>query len=125
MYEIIDEVSLRYAIKDYLRFYSEERPPLYLLIRLFSGIGYSVGTSDDNASWRTSDGVLQPYLSCGWGIIKSEMYQMYEIIDEVSLRYAIKDYLRFYSEELLLICPLSSRQVKYLKLDVDDACISF
>ena len=25
-----------------------------------------------------------------WGIIKSEMYQMYEIIDEVSLRYAIK-----------------------------------
>ena len=26
---------------------------------------------------------------------------------------------------LLLICPLSSRQVKYLKLDVDDACISF
>ena len=37
-----------------------------------------------------------------WGIIKSEMYQMYEIIDEVSLRYAIKDYLRFYSEELVL-----------------------
>ena len=34
-----------------------------------------------------------------WGIIKSEMYQMYEIIDEASLRYAIKDYLRFYSEE--------------------------
>ena len=27
------------------------------------------------------------------------LYQMYEIIDEVSLRYAIKDYLRFYSEE--------------------------
>lgn len=25
----------------------------------------------------------------------------------------------------VLICPLSSRQVKYLKLDVDDACISF
>ena len=25
----------------------------------------------------------------------------------------------------ILICPLSSRQVKYLKLDVDDACISF
>lgn len=24
-----------------------------------------------------------------------------------------------------VICPLSSRQVKYLKLDVDDACISF
>ena len=34
-----------------------------------------------------------------WGIIKSEMYQMYEITDEASLRYAIKDYLRFYSEE--------------------------
>ena len=34
-----------------------------------------------------------------WGIIKSEMYQMYEISDETSLRYAIKDYLRFYSEE--------------------------
>ena len=34
-----------------------------------------------------------------WGIIKSQMYQMYEISDEVSLRYAIKDYLRFYSEE--------------------------
>lgn len=34
-----------------------------------------------------------------WGIIKSEMYQMYEIIDETSLRYAINDYLRFYSEE--------------------------
>lgn len=24
-----------------------------------------------------------------------------------------------------VICPLSSRQVKYLKLNVDDACISF
>lgn len=34
-----------------------------------------------------------------WGIIKSEMCQMYEITDEASLRYAIKDYLRFYSEE--------------------------
>ena len=34
-----------------------------------------------------------------WGIIKSEMYQMYKISDEASLRYAIKDYLRFYSEE--------------------------
>lgn len=34
-----------------------------------------------------------------WGIIKSEMYQMYEIIDEASLRYAIKDHLHFYSEE--------------------------
>ena len=27
------------------------------------------------------------------------MYQMYAITDEASLRYAIKDYLRFYSEE--------------------------
>lgn len=34
-----------------------------------------------------------------WGIIKAEMYQMYEIADESSLRYTIKDYLRFYSEE--------------------------
>ena len=34
-----------------------------------------------------------------WGIIKSEMYQMYEIKDESSLRFAIKDYIRFYSEE--------------------------
>ncbi|MBR3918167.1 MAG: IS3 family transposase [Clostridia bacterium] len=34
-----------------------------------------------------------------WGIIKSEMYQMYEITDEASLRHAIEDYLRFYSEE--------------------------
>ena len=34
-----------------------------------------------------------------WGIIKSEMYQMYEITDESSLRFAIKDYIRFYSEE--------------------------
>ena len=34
-----------------------------------------------------------------WGIIKTEMYQMYEIMDEASLRYAIKDYIRFYREE--------------------------
>ena len=34
-----------------------------------------------------------------WGIIKSEMYALYEIIDEASLRFAIKDYLRFYAEE--------------------------
>ena len=34
-----------------------------------------------------------------WGIIKSEMYQMYEISDEDSLRYAIKDYIRFYCQE--------------------------
>ena len=34
-----------------------------------------------------------------WGIIKSEMYVMYEIKDEETLRFAIKDYLRFYAEE--------------------------
>ena len=34
-----------------------------------------------------------------WGIIKAEMYQMYEITDESSLRFTIKDYIRFYSEE--------------------------
>lgn len=34
-----------------------------------------------------------------WGIIKAEMYQMYEITDEVSLRFAIEDYIKFYSEE--------------------------
>ena len=34
-----------------------------------------------------------------WGIIKSEMYQMYDISDETSLRYAIKDYIRFYCQE--------------------------
>ena len=34
-----------------------------------------------------------------WGIIKSEMYQMYDITDEASLRIAIHDYIRFYSEE--------------------------
>lgn len=34
-----------------------------------------------------------------WGTIKSEMYQMYKITDEASLRFAITDYIRFYSEE--------------------------
>ena len=34
-----------------------------------------------------------------WGIIKTEMYAMYEIKDEETLRFAIKDYLRFYAEE--------------------------
>ena len=34
-----------------------------------------------------------------WGIVKSEMYQMHEITDETSLKHAIKDYIRFYSEE--------------------------
>lgn len=36
-----------------------------------------------------------------WGIIKTEMYQMYEITDEESLRFAITDYIRFYSEKRL------------------------
>ncbi len=36
-----------------------------------------------------------------WGIIKAEMYHMYEITDEATLRFAIKDYIRFYSEERL------------------------
>ena len=31
-----------------------------------------------------------------WGIIKTEMYQMYEITNEESLRFAITDYIRFY-----------------------------
>lgn len=34
-----------------------------------------------------------------WGIVKTEMYQLYEITDEASLRFAIKDYIRFYAEE--------------------------
>lgn len=34
-----------------------------------------------------------------WGIIKTEMYQMYEIIDEQSLRTAIREYMKSYSEE--------------------------
>ena len=34
-----------------------------------------------------------------WGIIKTEMYQMYDITDEATLRYAIKEYMHFYSEE--------------------------
>ena len=34
-----------------------------------------------------------------WGIIKSEMYCMYKITDEVSLRSAIEGYLKFYAEE--------------------------
>lgn len=34
-----------------------------------------------------------------WGIIKAEMYQMYEITGEASLRYAINDYIRFYATE--------------------------
>ena len=34
-----------------------------------------------------------------WGIIKSEMYHMYEITDEKSLRTAISDYIGVYSEK--------------------------
>ena len=34
-----------------------------------------------------------------WGILKTEMFQMYNITDEESLRFAINDYLRFYKEE--------------------------
>lgn len=34
-----------------------------------------------------------------WAIIKTEMYQLYKITDEESLRYAINDYIRFYSTE--------------------------
>lgn len=36
-----------------------------------------------------------------WGIIKAEMYQMYSITDEASLRCSIKNYLRFYTDERL------------------------
>jgi len=36
-----------------------------------------------------------------WGIVKTEMYQMYEINDEESLRRAIEDYIRFYNYERL------------------------
>lgn len=34
-----------------------------------------------------------------WGIIKTEMYQMYEINDEASLRSAIDKYMHFYTYE--------------------------
>lgn len=34
-----------------------------------------------------------------WGIIKSEMYCMYQITDESSLRSAIDGYMKFYAEE--------------------------
>lgn len=36
-----------------------------------------------------------------WGIIKAEMYHMYENTDEAYLRHAINDYIRFYSTERL------------------------
>lgn len=34
-----------------------------------------------------------------WGIIKAEMYQMYDITNESSLRHALTEYIRFYSTE--------------------------
>lgn len=34
-----------------------------------------------------------------WGIIKTEMYQMYDITDESTLRFAINEYIKFYTEE--------------------------
>ena len=36
-----------------------------------------------------------------WGIIKSEIYQMYEIYDEETLINSINDYIRYYNEERL------------------------
>lgn len=36
-----------------------------------------------------------------WGIIKSEMYCMYQITDEQSLRSVIDEYMKFYAEERL------------------------
>ncbi|HHZ06975.1 MAG TPA: alpha/beta fold hydrolase [Clostridiales bacterium] len=36
-----------------------------------------------------------------WGILKAEMYQLYEITNETSLRHVINDYIRFYSTERL------------------------
>lgn len=57
-----------------------------------------------------------------WGIIKLEMYQMYEITGESSLRQAIIAYLHFYSEErpqdrYHCKTPLEARQ-KALKSDM-------
>lgn len=34
-----------------------------------------------------------------WGIIKTEMYQMFDITDETSLRHAIQNYIKFYCED--------------------------
>ena len=34
-----------------------------------------------------------------WGIIKSEMYCMYKITDEISLRSAIDKYIKFYAKK--------------------------
>lgn len=34
-----------------------------------------------------------------WGIIKAEMFQMYEIVDEKTLRDAIDQYMQFYKDE--------------------------
>jgi hypothetical protein len=43
----------------YGHFFYAHHFSLYLLIRLFSGIGYSVGFTEDKASILTSSGVLQ------------------------------------------------------------------
>ena len=51
--------------------------------------------SDRGFQYTNKNGPIEGF----WGIIKSEMYQMYDISDETSLRYAIKDYIRFYSHE--------------------------
>lgn len=47
-------------------------------------------------------------------VIPMGMYGFEDEIQERKIKYEVE-----------VICPLSSRQVKYLKLDVDDACISF
>jgi len=54
-----------------------------------------------------------------WGIIKTEMYAMYDIQDEASLRFAIKDYIRFYSEERIQerFCNKTPLQVRMEAFD--------
>lgn len=47
-----------------------------------------------------------------WGIIKSEIYQMYEITDESSLRRAIKGYIKLYSEERLQTGITAKRRLR-------------
>lgn len=54
-----------------------------------------------------------------WGIIKSEMYCMYKITDEKSLRCAIDGYMKFYAEErpqkrFLCQTPLEVRRAALL-----------
>ena len=58
-----------------------------------------------------------------WGIIKSEMYQMYEITDETSLRHAIKDLKPMFPKErrplirpcreIGILIHMDKRRVKY------------